>query len=57
MASVEQVREAILKVAGNPDSGSVKALADEMARAVVALDAPAVQPSKEKRVTHSAETR
>ena len=56
MASVEQVREAILKVAGNPDSGSVKALADEMARAV-ALDAPAVQPSKEKRVTHSAETR
>jgi len=57
MASQEQIREAILKVAGNPDSGPVKALADEMARAVVALDEPPAQPSKEKRVTHSAETR
>lgn len=57
MASQEQVREAIMKVAGNPDSGPIKALADKMARAIVELDNPPAQPVKEKRVTHSTETR
>jgi len=38
MASREQVKAAILKVAGNPSSGVVHALADEFADAIVALD-------------------
>lgn len=57
MASVEQVREAILRVAGNPDSGPIRDLADEMARAVVELDHPAHQGDKEKRVLGPTEVR
>jgi hypothetical protein len=57
MASQEEIRQTILKVAGNPDSGSIKALADTMARAIVELDNPPAQPTKEKRVSHPAEVR
>lgn len=57
MATEQQIRSAILKVAGNPDSGPIKALADDMARAIVALDNPPAQPTKEKRVSHPAEIR
>jgi hypothetical protein len=57
MATEQQIRSAILKVAGNPDSGPIKALADDMARAIVALDNPPSQPMKEKRVSHPAEIR
>jgi len=48
MASQAQIKDAILRVAGYPVSGSIAALADEMADAVVELDAPAETP---KRVT------
>ncbi len=41
MASKEQIKAAILKVAGNPETGPVFQLADAMAEAVVGLDAPA----------------
>lgn len=57
MATEQQIRSAILKVAGNPDSGPIKALADDMARAIVALDNPPAQPTKEKRVSHPTEIR
>lgn len=60
MATQEQIKNAILKVAGNPDSGPIKALADEMARAIAAIDAPeekAVKPVKETRVVNVSETR
>jgi hypothetical protein len=54
MASVEQVKKAILKVAGNPESGVVADLAEEFARAVVALHA---EGTKETRVIQVAEKR
>lgn len=57
MASHEKIKEAILKVAGNPSSGSIKDLADEFARAIVALDNPPTQRAKETRVSRSEETR
>lgn len=53
MATFEQVKAALLAVAGNPTVGVVADLVDEMARAVVALD----KPVKEVRVTKPAETR
>lgn len=40
MATKEQIKEAILEVAGRPESGVVVALADKWAEAIVALDAP-----------------
>jgi len=47
MATEADIRRAILKVAGNPETGPVRDLATAMARAVVALDA---EPAKETRV-------
>jgi hypothetical protein len=55
MATVAQVKRAILKVAGNPESGPIAQLADEMAKAVVALDEET--PTREKRVVSPTETR
>jgi hypothetical protein len=57
MATEAQVKAAILKVAGNPTSGVIKDLAEEFARAIVALDNPPVQRAKEVRVSRSEETR
>jgi len=54
MATFEDVRRAILKVAGNPDSGVVRDLSAAMARAVVALDE---EPMKETRVMKAKEIR
>jgi len=54
MASQADIRRAILKVAGNPDTGPIREMADEMARAIVALDA---EPTKEIRVIKAAEKR
>lgn len=54
MTSESEVKRAILKVAGNPDTGVIRDLADEMARAIVALDA---EPTKEIRVMKAAEKR
>lgn len=58
MATKEQIKKAILEVAGNPISGAIADLADSMADAVVAIDTPAVHgEAKEARVTKPAETR
>ncbi len=58
MATKEQIKKAILEVAGNPISGAIADLADSMADAVVAIDTPAlVGEVKEARVTKPTETR
>jgi hypothetical protein len=54
MASHAEIKKEILRVAGNPSSGVIAELADEWARAIVALD---VEPTKETRVIKVAETR
>jgi hypothetical protein len=46
MASKEQIKQTILRVAGFPEAGAIKALAGEMAEAIVALDTPAETPMK-----------
>jgi len=38
MATRQDIKKAILRVAGNPVSGGIASLADEMADAVFALD-------------------
>jgi hypothetical protein len=54
MATREEIKRAILKVAGNPSSGVIVELAEEFARAVVALDE---EPTKETRVIAASEKR
>ena len=54
MATGEQIKRAILKVAGNPSSGVIPALVDEMVAAIVALDDEA---TRETRVIKAAELR
>ena len=54
MASVEQVKKTILQVAGNPSSGAIHAIADELAAAIVALDDEA---TRETRVIKAKELR
>jgi hypothetical protein len=59
MASKDAIKAAILKVAGDPVSGVIKDLADEMAQAIVDLDSTtsSERSEKETRVTKPAETR
>lgn len=66
MASKSEIKEAILKVAGNPESGVVAQFADAWADAIIAIDAPApapiveredAEPIKETRISKAAETR
>lgn len=60
MATKEQIKKAILEVAGNPESGVVADLAERWADAIVKLDQPeeaAKEPAKEVRVTKPTETR
>lgn len=54
MATQAQIKKTILQIAGNPETGSIKELADEMARAIAELDK---EPAKESRVIEAAETR
>jgi len=54
------IKIAILKVAGNPESGAIADLADEMAEAIVKLDEPEAKsfsPVKETRIQDIKETR
>lgn len=54
------IKIAILKVAGNPESGAIADLADDMADAIVKLNEPEAKsfnPVKEKRVEEIKETR
>ena len=64
MASEKQIKEAILDVAGNPESGAIHALAPHMAKAIAELDKPAEpespraeKPKREVRVTGPEEVR
>lgn len=59
MATKDQIKEAILKVAGNPTSGVVADLAEAWAKAIYELDNPskAGVPSAEKRIVEPQETR
>ena len=63
MATKAEIKAAILKVAGNPESGNIFQLADAMAEAVVGLDAPvkaeasSYEPTKETRVLKADEKR
>jgi hypothetical protein len=57
MATVEQILNTILRIGGDPSSGSLKVLAPSMARAIAELDNPPAQPAKEKRVVDSSEIR
>jgi hypothetical protein len=54
MASYEEIKKAILDVAGNPDNGIVSELAPAFAAAIVALDK---QDVVERRVVKAKETR
>jgi hypothetical protein len=55
MATVEEIKKAILEVSGNPDSGVVTDNVDTWARVVWELDNAA--PAKEVRVIEAKETR
>ena len=64
MASKDEIKETILKVAGNPESGVVTQYVDAWAEAIVAIDSPAPkikredeEPVKETRVLNVAEKR
>lgn len=53
MATIDQIEQVILRVAGNPVAGAFRELAKEMAREIAALDAA----TKSKRVLDERETR
>jgi len=62
MASKQEIKNAILKVAGDPVSGVIHDLSEEWAEAIIALDAPQVAASapaahKETRITKPEEVR
>jgi hypothetical protein len=60
VATRAEIRDAILRVAGNPSVGAIASLADEMADAIAALDEVPVRgkkPEKETRVFGPTETR
>ena len=56
----EQIKSAILKIAGNPESGAIADLVDQMAEAILNIDKPEVKkfnPVSETRVIESKEIR
>lgn len=57
MATVDEIKKTILKVAGNPVSGSIIALAAQMAEEIHELDQPSATRGKQKRVVESIEVR
>jgi len=52
MASVKQIEEAILKVAGSPSVGAIKDLAPFMAEAIAKLDKPEVKAATDVKGRH-----
>jgi hypothetical protein len=55
-----KVKSIILQVAGNPSSGVITELADELAQAIVDIDKPEVKnfnPIQETRIVEIKETR
>lgn len=56
----QQIKSAILKTAGNPESGAIADLVDQMAEAILNIDKPEVKkfnPVSETRVIESKEIR
>jgi hypothetical protein len=58
MATQNEIKNAILKAAGNPTVGVIADIADDLAKAVWELDnTNSYNPAKEARVVDSKETR
>jgi hypothetical protein len=57
MATKEQIKDAILKAAGNPETGVIADMADQFAEAVLGLEEKSSTPAKEVRVVESKEIR
>jgi hypothetical protein len=57
MATKEQIKDAILKAAGNPETGVIADMADQFAEAVLGLEEKSSAPAKEVRVVESKEIR
>jgi hypothetical protein len=57
MATKEQIKDAILKAAGNPETGVIADMADQFAEAVLSLEEKSSAPAKEVRVVESKEIR
>jgi hypothetical protein len=57
MATKEQIKDAILKAAGNPETGVIADMADQFAEAVLGLEEKSSTPAKETRVVESKEIR
>jgi hypothetical protein len=58
MATQNDIKNAILKAAGNPTVGVIADIADDLAKAVWELDnTNSYSPAKEARVVESKETR
>ncbi len=58
MATQNDIKNAILKAAGNPSAGVIAEMADVLAKAVWELDnTNSYNPAKEARVVDSKETR
>jgi len=58
MATKDDIKKAILKVAGNPAVGVIAEMADDLAKAIWELDnTNSYNPAKEARVVDSKETR
>jgi hypothetical protein len=57
MATKQEIKDAILKAAGNPSVGVIAEMADEFAEAVLGLEEKSSAPAKETRVVESKEIR
>jgi hypothetical protein len=57
MATKQEIKDAILKAAGNPSVGVIAEMADEFAEAVLGLEENSSAPAKETRVVESKEIR
>jgi hypothetical protein len=57
MATKEQIKDAILKAAGNPETGVIADMADQFAEAVLGLEEKSSTPAKEVRVVEPKEIR
>jgi uncharacterized protein (UPF0262 family) len=58
MATKDEIKSAILKVAGNPSVGVIADMADDLANAIFDLDNKnSYNPAKEARVIDTKETR
>jgi len=57
MATKDEIKEAILKAAGNPSVGVIADMADQFAEAVLDLEEKSSTPAKEVRVVEPKEIR